>query len=245
MGTDQRTADYGYDAPGIVMGLGGSGLALLALAWLLPRLPLAASLSDWRQALIGMGVPLFLCGLGMVLYSRFGKFYHRDRMLALVPWTGDEQVLDVGTGKGVLLIGAAHRLKTGKAVGIDIWSAKDLSGNTPENTLANARAEGVAAQIEVRSEDAREMSFADRSFDRVVSNLCLHNIPSAEGRAKAVSEIARVLKPGGVALISDMIHTQDYARVLASHGLQLKKHGPFFLSTFPPLTILQATKPSA
>jgi arsenite methyltransferase len=37
-------------------------------------------------------------GLAMILYAKVGKFRHRDRMLARVTWTGNETVLDVGTG---------------------------------------------------------------------------------------------------------------------------------------------------
>ena len=43
----------------------------------------------------------------------------------MIPWRGNETVLDVGTGRGLLMIGAARRLTTGISVGIDIWSAKD------------------------------------------------------------------------------------------------------------------------
>jgi len=45
---------------------------------------------------------------------------------------GGEHVFDVGTGRGLLLIGAARRLTSGKGIGIDVWSTKDLSGNSLE-----------------------------------------------------------------------------------------------------------------
>lgn len=48
--------------------------------------------------------------------------------------------------------------------------------------------------MEVLSGDATAMKFADGTFDVVVSNLVIHNIPSREGRDKACREIARVLK---------------------------------------------------
>ena len=147
----------------------------------------------------------------MILYAEVGKFRHRDRMLAMIPWTGAENVLDVGTGRGLLAIGAAKRLTTGRVVGIDIWNAADLTGNTADAFLANAEAEGVAERVEVRSADARRMPFPDASFDVVLSNVCLHNIPDAKGRAEACREIGRVLRPGGVALVSDFRETALYA----------------------------------
>src|SRR5215813_8441659 len=116
-------------------------------------------------------------GLLMLLYIKHGKFRHRERMLSLISWKGSETVLDVGTGRGLLMIGAAKRLTTGKSIGIDVWNSADLSDNRAERTLRNAELEGVSARIEVRNEDAASMSFADAAFDVVLSNLCLHNIP--------------------------------------------------------------------
>ena len=117
--------------------------------------------------------------------------------------------LDVGTGRGLLMIGAAKRLSTGKAIGIDIWSKGDLSGNSRDKTLRNVELEGVSDRVEVKSDDATAMQFPDASFDVVLSNLCLHNIPSREGRDRACREIIRVLKPGGTAVIADFKNTAN------------------------------------
>ena len=105
--------------------------------------------------------------------------------------------MDVGCGRGLLLNAAARRLTPGKAIGIDLWQSVDQSGNRPEATLANARLEGVAGLVEVKTGDMRELPFEDRTIDLVVSSLAIHNIPDPADRAKAVQEIARVLKPKG------------------------------------------------
>jgi SAM-dependent methyltransferase len=184
----------------------------------------------------------------MLIYAKAGKFRHRDRILAKVAWTGAETVLDVGAGRGLLLIGAAKRLTTGHATGIDIWNAEDLSGNGPEGLLANISIEGVGEGLgektTVKSEDAREMSFADGSFDVVLSNLCLHNIYQQPGRAKACLEIARVLKPGGVAVISDYKLMREYAGKLSECGLAVEMCPLDWTGTFPPMRILVARKPA-
>jgi ubiquinone/menaquinone biosynthesis C-methylase UbiE len=135
-----------------------------------------------------------------------------------VPWRGDEAVLDVGCGRGLLLIGAAKRLTTGKATGIDLWQGEDLAGNSPQATLANAEAEGVADRVEIQTGDARKLPFADASFDVVVSNAALHNIYKGEERRGAVREIARVLKPGGRFIIADIRNLAEYATVLQAEG---------------------------
>ena len=162
----------------------------------------------------------------MVWGSKVGKVRGRDRLLDSLPWRGDEAVLDVGCGRGLLLIGTARRLTTGKAVGVDIWQAADLSSNRPEGTLENARLEGVADRIEVRDGDARQLPFADGAFDVVVSKEVLHNIYNAAERDSAVREIARVLKPGGRLLLGDVRHTGRYAQVLRESGLVDVRRSP-------------------
>jgi ubiquinone/menaquinone biosynthesis C-methylase UbiE len=143
-----------------------------------------------------------------------------------------------------LLIGAAKRLTTGRAVGIDIWSTKDLSGNAIAGTQANIEMEGVTDKVELRTEDASQMSFPDGSFDVVVSNLCIHNIPKRAGRDQACREIARVLRPGGMAVISDYKLTKKYAAVFAGLGFGVEWRGPFWRDTFPPLKMFVTRKPS-
>src|ERR1700730_10766018 len=81
-------------------------------------------------------------GLVMLWASKFGKFTLRERVLNSITWHGNETVLDVGCGHGLMLIGAAKRLTTGKAIGVDIWQKEDQAGNSPEATWANVRLEG-------------------------------------------------------------------------------------------------------
>ncbi len=245
-----RKADYGVDAPGVVRGLFvAAGLLLVALVLAPPKAgPFRVGETDvtleLRGIFAGPAIGCLLGGVLMLVYAEWGKFRQRDRMLAMVAWSGAENVLDVGTGRGLLAIGAAKRLTTGTAVGIDVWSPKDLSGNSADAFLANAEAEGVAERVEVRNGDAREMPFPDASFDVVLSNVCLHNIEGAAGRAEACAEIARVLRPGGVALVSDLARTRDYARVLEGAGLRVTRSAPRVVDVFPPLRIVRAVKPA-
>jgi arsenite methyltransferase len=235
--------DYGIDAPGVVRNLFIAGVLLLVLSSLFPVLRIGPVIILWKSAAVVTGVLCLIEGVLMIIYAKHGKFLHRDRMLAMVNWKGDEQVLDVGTGRGLLMIGAANKLTSGKAVGIDIWSTKDLSGNAMDKTLRNADLEGVRDKIEVQSGNASAMKFPDASFDVVVSNLCIHNIPSRAGRDQACREIIRVLKPGGKAIISDFIKTGDYVRAFQVAGAATSRIGLHFLRTFPPLRIIEVRKP--
>jgi arsenite methyltransferase len=235
-------ADYGIDAPNVIRNLllGGAACILIPLA--LPRLTIAHITFLLNPGFFYSAPWMIVPAVLMVIYAKAGKFRQRDRMLAKVSWTGKEKVLDVGAGRGLLLIGAAKRLSEGSAVGIDIWNAEDLSGNGPEAILKNIAIEGVGNKTEVKSEDARKVSFGDASFDVVLSNLCLHNIYQQEGRAQACREIARVLKPAGVAVISDYKHVREYAAEFGKAGLAVELCPLDWTGTFPPLRIVVARR---
>ena len=190
-----------------------------------------------------IGITFLAVGAIMVWSSRVGKLHMRDRVLDSLPWRGDEKVLDVGCGRGLMLIGAAKRLKAGKATGVDIWQSEDLSGNNPEATLNNAKAEGVADRIKIENADARKLPQPDASVDTIVSSLAIHNIPSRDDRLKALAEMVRVLKPGGHVAILDILHTADYAKELQRLGLQDVKLSGLSLLWCLPTRYLSGRKP--
>ena len=214
--------DYGIDAPKLVRRFavrGGVMVVFAALLYYANRNSSPAAATSIGSMLLSIGVTFLLISAIMVWSSRVAKLKMRDRILDSLPWRGDEQVLDVGCGRGLLLIGAAKRLKTGKATGVDIWQSQDLSGNSAEATKANAVAEGVADKIKLETTDARKLPFGANSFHIVVSSLAIHNIDSSAERLKALREIARVVKPGGSVAIYDIFHTAEYARNLQQLGL--------------------------
>jgi hypothetical protein len=146
-------ANYGIDAPRVVRNLALGAAASSLLGRSLYRV-LRSRHSSFAAAFLTVGlsngVLCLLAATAMVLSSKVGKLRERERLLGSIPWRGDEVVLDVGCGRGLLLIGAAKRLTSGSAVGVDIWHSEDQSGNTPEATLRNARAEGVEDRWRLR-----------------------------------------------------------------------------------------------
>jgi SAM-dependent methyltransferase len=239
-----KKPNYGIDAPVVVGSLLLAGAAFVAIAVKFPMITVGHTQFPLFPGVMWLAAWCLLTAGLMVLYSKSGKLRHRDRMLDKVQWTGTEAVLDVGTGRGLLLIGAAKRITSGHASGIDIWSSKDLSGNGPKALMANIELEGVGDRANALSEDARNLSTPDASFEVVLSNGCLHSIKEAAGRAKACAEIARVLKPGGVAVLSDYKLMREYEAEFKKCGLEVEMCPLDWTGTFPPLRILVARKPA-
>jgi SAM-dependent methyltransferase len=211
-----RRGDYGFDAPYVpaLMALGALPLLIGG------ALRGAAGDVGGLLSMGGSGLFLLACAASYVYTTRSGKFREWDALLTQLQLTGAEQVLDMGCGRGAVLLLAAQRLPRGRAVGVDLWQVQDQSGNAAAATQQNAALEGVADRVELHTADMRKLPLADAAFDVVVSSLAIHNIPDAAGRAEAVREAVRVLKPGGRVVLADFRATDEYEATLKAAGLQ-------------------------
>ena len=208
----KKRADYGLDSPGIVATLLVLGLVLLLLGSVVSR--------GWRWAAYFAGGYFLLGALGMLFYSKVGKLKLAQRLLDKIPWRGDERVLDVGCGRGLLTVSAAHRVPKGTVTGVDVWNRSALSGNRSESVLENAKLERVEDRVEVKRGDAQDLPFPDGSFDVVISNFVVHEMKDRSGREKMMREIGRVLRPGGHVALVDFIFTDDCVKDLSSSGVE-------------------------
>ena len=193
---------YGIDAPHVLYGLAAAALGATAA----PPLVLTAY-ATFNAAFAAIAVVCAPMTCSHLWSTRRGKFAVWAAPIDGLALHGEERVLDVGCGRDAVLLLAAQRLAQGQAVGIDLWSAKDHSGNNDQATLRNAELEGVRERVTLRTADMRALPFPDCSFEVVTHSLAIHNIVGAAQRERALAEILRGLKPGGTALIADIGHS--------------------------------------
>ena len=209
-----RRGEYGIDAPygPVIFAVAAVASAVVAT--------LERRGGETRSALqMAIFSAFFAANAASFLYTtRRGKFLEWERILDRLQLCGDERVLDMGCGRGAVLIAVARRLTSGRVSGIDIWNVRDQSGNAKDVTERNAALEGVAERVEIHTGDMRALPFPDGSFDLVVSSLAIHNIPKSAERRRAVAEAFRVLRPGGRLAVADIRATSSYADALRTLG---------------------------
>lgn len=122
------------------------------------------------------------------VFSRFG-----ESLVVRAGVAPGMRVLDVGTGRGAALWPALKAVgPDGQVVGID------LSGEMVRHLGADL-AEGGHTNAEARVMDAEYLAFEDRSFDAV---LCAQALPFVPNPERALAEMFRVLRPGGVLAVA-------------------------------------------
>jgi arsenite methyltransferase len=212
---DRRRGEYGVDAPYVPLWMGAGVVAAIAVYFL----GSALSISSVAVPALNIGLALAASLADYLYASRFGKFAVWAELLTSLELRGDERLLDLGCGRGAVLLMAAKLVPRGRAEGIDLWETSDQSGNAIEVTTRNAQLEGVADRVGLRTGDVRALPFEDESFDLVLSSLAIHNIPDGTGRAKAIDEAVRVLRRGGRVVIVDIDATREYGTRLRERGM--------------------------
>lgn len=151
------------------------------------------------------------------LYDRVVRYTTRERrfkamLLDAASIKNGESVLDIGCGTGTLLMTIADRAPAAKLTGLD----------ADPNILAIAdrklRVKRIDSElVEGRSTDT---PFADATFDHVVSTLFFHHLAPADRQA-TISEIHRVLRPGGSVHVADWGRPTGTFQRLAFYPIQL------------------------
>ncbi len=238
-GEHKGPPDFGLDAPPIVYGwvaLGVVGVGLL----------IASTTVLSSSVLLGWGVWALVFGFGvaapMVYSSKVGKIRVRDRLLETLRLRGNEDVLDLGCGSGLMLLGAAGQTPAGSATGIDLWRTRDQAGSSRKQCLSNAERLGVREAVRLIDGDMAELPFADASFDVVLACLAIHNLHPSTRRERAIAEAARVLRPGGQLAVIDIAGSGSYVATAGKAGMRGLRRSGYVLGIFPPARIVTATK---
>lgn len=129
-------------------------------------------------------------------------FLHAAR--ALVPAGIANEVLDVGTGTSLIPLELCRRTAA--------WSvtAIDLAGEMLALAARNVAAAGLADRIRLERVDAKGLPFEEGRFPAVMSNSIVHHIPEP---LHAVREMLRVLRPGGLLFVRDLLRPDTAAQV--------------------------------
>ena len=215
--------DYGLDSPALTRSWyhrAGWTLAAGIFVWIINRQEYPATAAQLLAVLAALAAAFAAVAAYRTWSSRTGKLQLREQLLDELALRGDEKILDAGCGRGLMAIGAAKRLKTGKVTAIDIWDPESLSGSSQEAAKENAKAEGVSDRVRFETGDARKLVYPSGNFDVVVSFAALHRLADDRERDQALSEMLRVLKPSGRLLIFDTSETGYFAERLRASGAQ-------------------------
>lgn len=146
----------------------------------------------------------------VALTTRERRF--KSELLRLADLQQGHRVLDVGCGTGTLAIRAAQQRPGIDMVGID--------GDPAVLTRAHHKAADARLRVGFEQAYSTDLPFPDHSFDRVLSSLFFHHLPTDQ-KQRTLAEIARVLTPGGRLHVADWGKPTNVAMRLLAWPLQL------------------------
>jgi len=122
------------------------------------------------------------------------KFFEEafDYITGVLDSPKDATILDVGCGSCAHSVRLANRRFNVRAV--------DFSESALEMAEANIKTRGLGGRVRIQRENLLNLTFADDTFDYVLCCGVLMHIPDV---TKALSELMRVVKPGGTIIISE------------------------------------------
>jgi len=199
-------------APSKVFWLVLAVLAGLLFFWLLPLKLLARLAARFGQA---SPCP---AALSFIVHNPIRQRYMRP-VLERVGIQPGECVLELGPGPGAFTLPAARRIgPTGRLIAVDIQTSMIAQ---VEQRAREAGLDNVKTHVA----SAYELPLEDNSVDRAFLITVLPEIPD---RRRALAELRRVLKPGGVLSITEEFLDPDY--LLAGETIALVQGAGFALS---------------
>ena len=191
---------FGAGAAALVVGI---HMVLVVIAFALGGASLVGFVLGWMH-----GHPIETPGTGSKLI-RWARSYDllvwvltlgrdrafREKTLDLAQVAPGESVLDIGCGTGTLAIAAKQRVGLAASVtGVD--ARREMIAR------ARKKARNAGADVTFAAADVENLPYSAGTFDVVLSTVMLHHL-SEQARQKCISEVRRVLKPGGRLLVLD------------------------------------------
>ncbi len=127
--------------------------------------------------------------------------YWRKKALSMLKNNRNDLMLDIATGTGDLAIEAHRILKPGKIIGVDISQGMLDEGRAKIKRL------GLEEKIEMQLGDSEKLGFNDNTFDTVIVSFGVRNF---ENLLKGLSDMHRVLKPGGTCMVVEFSKPRNY-----------------------------------
>jgi SAM-dependent methyltransferase len=120
----------------------------------------------------------------------------------------NSNILDIGSGNGVLAVKLALNNPESTILGVDYWGKNwEYSKRVCDR---NAQLAQVQDRVSYQKGDAAKLDFVDSSFDGLTSNLTFHEVQSVKDKREVVKEALRVLKPGGSFSFVDYFYESKY-----------------------------------
>ncbi len=150
-------------------------------------------------------LPIVLQETSDKLYTRTARLYDlgvkvlpvwKTWLERVLPYIQGQRVLEVSFGTGYLLMQYADRFET---YGVDI--------NARMVAVAKRNLENSGMRADLKQGNVEQLPYEDEYFDAVISTMALSGYPNG---ASSMSEIRRVLKPGGRFILIDVNYPADH-----------------------------------
>jgi demethylmenaquinone methyltransferase/2-methoxy-6-polyprenyl-1,4-benzoquinol methylase len=122
-------------------------------------------------------------------------YWRRVAVRTLDPQPG-QVYLDVGCGTGDVSLAIAERSHASRVIGIDPSEGMMRIG------IEKIARKGLQENISMLQGDVLNLQFPDQTFDGAIAAFCIRNVVD---RKRALSEIHRVIRPGGLFVILELI----------------------------------------